>query len=68
MNINSGWCYSYNKRWKIQNWYDLIFNIEQAKTHYVIDFFSGYVFARLLCRFSEKLSYYFDVKLLGYRK
>ena len=36
--------------------------------HYVIDFFSGYVFARLLCRFSEKNSYYFDVKLLGYRK
>ena len=36
------------------------------RTHYIIDFQSGYVWARLSHRFGEKLSYYPDVKLLGF--
>ena len=45
-------------------WMSLMF----LRTHYVIDFFSGYVFARFVHRIGEKLSYYIDVKLLGYTK
>lgn len=36
------------------------------RTHYIIDFTSGYVYARFVHRIGEKLSYYPDVKLLGY--
>ena len=36
------------------------------RTHYIIDFTSGYVWARLAHRFGEKISYYPDVKLNGY--
>lgn len=43
-------------------WITLMF----LRTHYIIDFTSGYVFARFVHRIGEKLSYYPDVKLLGY--
>jgi hypothetical protein len=43
-------------------WVSLCF----LRTHYIIDFLSGYVWARVLHRIAEKLSYYPDVKLLGY--
>ena len=36
------------------------------RTHYIIDLQSGFVWARLSHRFAEKLSYYSDVKFLGY--
>lgn len=38
------------------------------RTHYIIDFTSGYVFARFVHRIGEKLSYYPDCKLLGYAR
>ena len=38
------------------------------RTHYIIDFTSGYVFSRFVHRIGEKLSYYPDVKLLGYAR
>lgn len=43
-------------------WISLCF----LRTHYIIDFLSGYVYARIVHRIGEKLSYYPDVKLLGY--
>ena len=43
-------------------WIALMF----MRTHYIIDFTSGYVFARFVHRIGEKISYYPDVKLLGY--
>ena len=43
-------------------WVSLTF----LRTHYIIDFLSGYVFARVVHRIGEKLSYYPDVKLLGW--
>jgi|Transcript_45088 hypothetical protein len=36
------------------------------RTHYIIDFTSGYVYARFVHRYGEKLSYLADVKLLGW--
>lgn len=45
-------------------WISLMF----LRTHYVIDFFSGYVFARFVHRIAEKISYYPDVKAFGYPK
>ena len=45
---------------------DILFVMVVLRTHYFIDFPSGYVWARLAHRFSEKLSYYPDVKLCGY--
>ena len=39
-----------------------------VRTHYVIDFTSGYVFGRLVHRIGEKLSYFPDVKLCGYAR
>ena len=38
------------------------------RTHYIIDFLSGYAYARFVHRIGEKLSYYPDVKLLGWRR
>ena len=38
------------------------------RTHYIIDFTSGYVFGRFVHRIGEKISYYPDVKLLGYNR
>ena len=35
------------------------------RTHYIIDFTSGYVYGRMAHRIAEKLSYYPDVKMLG---
>ena len=43
-------------------WITLMF----LRTHYIIDFTSGYVFARFVHRIGEKLSYYPDTKLLGW--
>jgi len=43
-------------------WVTLMF----LRTHYIIDFLSGYVFARVVHRIGEKLSYFPDVKLFGY--
>ena len=48
----------------IDVWVTLTF----LRTHYIIDFFSGYVYARFVHRIGEKLSYYPDVKLLGYAR
>ena len=48
----------------IDAWVCLMF----LRTHYIIDFLSGYVFARCVHRVAEKISYYPDVKLLGYAK
>jgi hypothetical protein len=48
----------------IDVWIALMF----LRTHYVIDFTSGYVFARVVHRIAEKLSYYPDVKLCGHPK
>lgn len=45
-------------------WVSLTF----LRTHYIIDFTSGYVFARFVHRIGEKLSYYPDVKLFGYNR
>lgn len=45
-------------------WVTLMF----LRTHYIIDFTSGYVFARFVHRIGEKISYYPDVKLFGYPK
>ena len=36
------------------------------RTHYIIDFTSGYVCARFVHRIAEKLSYISDVKLMGW--
>ena len=36
------------------------------RTHYIIDFTSGYVWARLAHRWGEKICYYPDVKISGY--
>lgn len=36
------------------------------RTHYIIDFTSGHVYARFVHRFGEKLSYFPDVKLVGW--
>ena len=35
------------------------------RTHYIIDFTSGYAVGRFVHRIGEKISYYPDVKLLG---
>lgn len=43
-------------------WVSLTF----LRTHYIIDFLSGYVFARVVHRIGEKLTYFPDVKLLGW--
>ena len=43
-------------------WVTLMF----LRTHYIIDFTSGYVFARCVHRIGEKLSYYPDVKVFKY--
>ena len=45
---------------------DIVVVMVVLRTHYIIDFQSGYVWARFAHRFGEKLSYYPDVKLLGY--
>lgn len=45
-------------------WITLMF----LRTHYIIDFTSGYVFARVVHRIGEKLCYYPDIKLFGYPK
>jgi len=37
-------------------------------THYIIDFTAGFATARFVHRIAEKLSYYPDVKALGYPK
>lgn len=44
---------------------DILVVMVLLRTHYIIDFTSGYVAARLAHRFGEKLAYYPDVKLLG---
>ena len=44
---------------------DVLVVMVLLRTHYVIDFTSGYVWARLCHRFGEKLCYYPDVKLMG---
>lgn len=38
------------------------------RTHYVIDFISALVFARISHYYGEKLSFFVDVKVLGYRR
>ena len=43
-------------------WVSLTF----LRTHYIIDFLSGYVYARIVHRISEKLTYFPDVKLVGW--
>ena len=43
-------------------WISLMF----LRTHYIIDFTSGFVYARFVHRFGEKLSYFIDVKLVGW--
>ena len=45
-------------------WVSLCF----LRTHYIIDFLSGYAVARDFHRLGEKLCYFLDVKLLGYRR
>ena len=45
-------------------WVSLCF----LRTHYIIDFLSGYAVARDFHRLGEKLCYFVDVKLLGYRR
>jgi len=43
-------------------WVSLTF----LRTHYIIDFTSGYVYARFVHRVGEKLSYFADVKMIGW--
>ena len=38
------------------------------RTHYVIDFISGLIFAVLSHHFGEKISFFIDVKVFGYRR
>jgi len=47
---------------------DILVVMVLLRTHYIIDFTSGFVAARLAHRFGEKLAYYPDVKLLGLPK
>ena len=39
-----------------------------VRTHYVIDFTTGYAVSRMMHRIAEKLSYLPDVKLCGYAR
>lgn len=43
-------------------WVSLTF----LRTHYIIDFTTGYVYGRFVHRYGEKISYLPDVKLLGW--
>jgi len=45
-------------------WIALMF----LRTHYIIDFTSGHVFGRFAHRIGEKLCYFGDVKLFGWRR
>jgi len=45
---------------------DVWITLTFLRTHYIIDFTSGYVYARFVHRVGEKLSYFFDVKMVGW--
>ena len=47
---------------------DCWFVLMLVRTHYVIDFTTGYAVSRMMHRIAEKLSYYPDVKLCGYAR
>jgi len=46
----------------VNAWVSLTF----LRTHYIIDFLSGYVYGRIVHRVGEKLSYFPDVKAFGW--
>ena len=47
---------------------DVWISLTFLRTHYIIDFLTGYAYARFVHRIGEKLSYYPDVKLMGWRR
>ena len=48
--------------------FDVWITLTFLYTHYVIDFTSGFAVGRVVWRWGEKLTYYWDVKLIGWRK
>ena len=47
---------------------DVWITLTWLRTHYIIDFTTGYAVGRLVHRWAEKATYYMDVKLLGWPK
>ena len=45
---------------------DTWISLTLIRTHYIIDFTSGFVYARFVHHYGEKFTYYWDVKLIGW--